>query len=609
MGEWARYYARRGWPVFPCEPRGKKPLCAHGLKDATTDEKKIAAWWQRWPQANIATPTEKRVVVDVDGPDGERALAALQEKRGALPETLTAQTGKGRHLYFRANGTAIRNSAGKLGPHLDVRGQGGYVVLPPSLHASGARYDWVAKAKMAPLPAWMVKVLAEPTRQQADDPGTTERIPQGKRNSHLASLAGSMRRRGMSPAAIEAALLRENQERCGPPLSESEVRAIAQSVSRYQPSTKKGAEAGGFALTRLGDLMAEPQEAVSWLLHGILPAGGLGLLAAKPKTGKSTLARCLALAVANGEPFVGRCTLPGPVIYLALEEKRSEVRAHFRAMGATGKEEIYVHAASAPADALLAITVEVEKRKPVLVIVDPALRFVHVKDANDYAQVSAALEPILTLARENGAHVLLVYHLGKGERAEATDAILGSTAFFAAVDTALVMKRYARYRTLQSRQRYGEDLAEVTLEFDAERRRISLGTERSTAETVAVEGLILEFLQGADEPKTEPEIAEGVEAKTLHVRRGLRELVTLGKVIREGAGKRGDPYRYRFSFSCSEDIGGTREQEMQKAPENRENPEPNLVPENSQNPFLVPASSEPDFSPASVPAEDGEVSL
>ncbi len=350
--------------------------------------------------------------------------------------------------------------------------------------------------------------------------------------------------------------------------------------------------AGGFNLTSLGDLMREPEEQVSWLLEGILPAGGLSLLAAKPKTGKSTLARCLALAVAGKEQFLGRTTQKGAVIYLALEEKRSEVRAHFKAMGATGQEQIFIHAASAPVDALPAITVEVQRHKPTLLIIDPALRFVRVKDANDYAQVSAALEPILTLARENRAHVLLVYHAGKGERVEATDAILGSTAFFAAVDTALVMKRTEKFRTLQSRQRYGDDLAETTLEFNPESRRISLGVPRSDAEAEGAGRGILAFLQAAGEPKIEQEIRDAVKGETKLLAEALRELVRQGKVTREGAGKRGNPYRYGFSFACSEDIVQTSKRETEKVAETRMNTEPILVPTSEQKPILVPKIEE-----------------
>jgi hypothetical protein len=356
-------------------------------------------------------------------------------------------------------------------------------------------------------------------------------------------------------------------------------------VAAWTPPTKA---APGFTLTRLGDLMNEPAEQVSWLLEGVLPTGGLSLLAAKPKAGKSTFARCLALAIARGEQFLGRNTQKGAVICLELEEKRSEVRRHFKMMGATGEEEIFIHTAHAPADALPAVTAEIKSRKPVLLVIDPLLKFTRVKDGNDYAQVTAALEPLLILARENRVHVLLVHHLGKGERAEATDGILGSTALFAAVDTALIVKRSEKYRTIQSRQRYGEDLTETVLEFDADRRTLSLGASRSEADTMAASEEILKFLEGSPDGKTEPEITEGVEGKTRIIRQALRNLVKAGKVHREGGGKRGDPFKYGFSFSCSQIYMGTREQETGKAARTSVNIDSILVPNTESKSFLVP---------------------
>ena len=148
-------------------------------------------------------------------------------------------------------------------------------------------------------------------------------------------------------------------------------------------------------------------------------------------------------------------------------------------MGANEDDPILIHAAHAPEGALLELRQLAEKHKPTLIIVDPLLKLARVKDVNDYAQMTAALEPLLILARETGAHVLVIHHLGKGERSEATDAILGSTALFGGVDTALVMKRSERYRTIQSVQRYGTDLLETVLEFDPERRTTSLGAEKA----------------------------------------------------------------------------------------------------------------------------------
>ncbi len=603
LGQAALVYSRNGKAVFPlhgirtglctcgnpkCENPGKHPRTKHGFKDASTDAAKIREWWTRWPSANIGYAVIGHVVIDTDGEDGSRVLAELEGQYGKLPETLKAKTGRGEHLYFQADGSRIKPSAGKFGEHFDIRAVGSYTILPPSVHVSGKRYEWVNRDKPTPLPAAWQQLLGEPDRRQSSSNGTGERVPEGQRNAHLTSLAGSMRRRGMSPVAIEAALMKENAERCDPLLSETEVRQIAASVSRYAPAMPL-AQPDGFTLTRLGDLMAEPQEQVSWLLEGILPAAGLGLLAAKPKTGKSTLARCLALAVARGETFLGRGTQKGAVIYLALEEKRSEVRGHFRDMGASGEEEIFIHAANAPLDALPSITVEVKRHKPVLLIIDPALRFVRVRDGNDYAQVSAALEPLLGLARENGCHTLLVHHLGKGERSEATDGILGSTALFAAVDTALVMKRYEKYRTLQSRQRYGDDLPETTLEFEVESRTISLGAERSAAETESEGREILQFLQTAGEPKTESEIRDEVKGETKILAHALRELVKQGRVTREGEGKRGKPYRYGFLFSCSEHIVQTSKQETEKSDASPINTERNLVCPQGQE--LVPGST------------------
>ncbi|MBI2882644.1 MAG: AAA family ATPase [Candidatus Methylomirabilis oxyfera] len=309
-------------------------------------------------------------------------------------------------------------------------------------------------------------------------------------------------------------------------------------------------ESGGLPLTRLGDLLAEPEEVVSWLVEERLPSGGLSILAAKPKVGKSTLARCLALAVAQGESWLGCQTSQGTVFYLALEEKRAELRRHFEAMGATGEDHLYLFMEPSPADGLAQLRKAAEAHQPVLIVVDPLFRFVRVKDGNDYTQVTAALEPLLTLARQTGAHVLLVHHSSKKGSGDG-DGILGSTAIFGSVDTALLLTRRDQYRTLRSIQRYGEDLEEVTLTLDPDTRRVSAGPSRQEVEGQEVADKILEFLRTQREPVTEPEINDAVEARLAVKRRALRQLVAAGKLSRSGKGGKGDPYRYAVSDSCS----------------------------------------------------------
>lgn len=163
-------YAARGWRVFPCRPAGKLPLTEHGFKDATTDALVITAWREANPTANVAIATGAGlVVIDVDGLAGRASLRELEEKHGELPTTLHATTGgDGEHFYFAVpDGVEIRNSAGKLGKGLDIRGDGGYVIAPPSVHQSGHAYAWKSDLPPAPLPAWLLEqLLKKPARHE-----------------------------------------------------------------------------------------------------------------------------------------------------------------------------------------------------------------------------------------------------------------------------------------------------------------------------------------------------------------------------------------------------------------------------------------------------------
>ncbi len=109
-------------------------------------------------------------------------------------------------------------------------------------------------------------------------------------------------------------------------------------------------------------------------------------------------------------------------------------------MGATAEDEIYVHSGAAPKNAVDKLRMLAEERKPILIIIDTLFRLIRVKDANDYATMTLALEPLMETARGCGAHLLVTHHGGKADR-EGMDSILGSTAIFGAVDTAILIKR------------------------------------------------------------------------------------------------------------------------------------------------------------------------
>lgn len=179
----ALIYARRGWEVFPCHSPARAPgacTCCHaecsspgkhprirgGLNSATRDEDLIRRWWASWPHANVAIRTGAPsgiVVVDVDPEHGGNdSLDAVLRVHGPLPSGRTIRTGSGgTHLYFAYPGEVIPNDTGRrLGPGVDIRGDGGYVIAPPSLHMRGGRYAVAGRGGEIPdLPDWLVGLL------------------------------------------------------------------------------------------------------------------------------------------------------------------------------------------------------------------------------------------------------------------------------------------------------------------------------------------------------------------------------------------------------------------------------------------------------------------
>ena len=244
-------YARRGWHVFPvhtpveggcscrhaeCKDVGKHPRTMHGLKDATTDSATIERWWQGWPEANvgIACGQSGLAVLDIDPRHGgDESLRDLRDKHGEdwLDTVIALTGGGGTHYLYRG---AVRNAVEVL-PGIDIRGEGGYIVAPPSMHQSGHEYTWERTANEVALLEWPAHVI-QATRQRGQATTIGDMIPSGARNETLTSLAGMMRRRGMGYEEILASLRVTNQSRCHPPLPDTEVQNIVRSVCRYEPS-------------------------------------------------------------------------------------------------------------------------------------------------------------------------------------------------------------------------------------------------------------------------------------------------------------------------------------------------------------------------------------
>lgn len=361
MTSHAEHYATvYGWAVFPLSPRSKIPYKdTRGLLDATRDPEQIRQWRSLingGGRPNLAVATGRLseiVVIDID-PDhgGDDSWRALVNRYGGYPETVEALTPRGgRHIYFQLpDGCVIRNSAGtKLGAGVDVRGDGGYVVAPPSVGANGRSYAWEASCSPedglapAPLPGWLRDLIEDkPGQPRTAAPAIDGAIPQGQRNSRLTSLAGTMRWRGMLESAILAALTAENA-RCDPPLALDEVSRIARSVARYPPAPPSTAGSNVVALDPAPDdpgsdpadpeppptfteidlsaLMRAEIDPPRFAIDPWLPLRQVTLFGGHGGTGKSSIALVIAAHVACGRPFAGLAVRQLPVLFASLEDE------------------------------------------------------------------------------------------------------------------------------------------------------------------------------------------------------------------------------------------------------------------------------------------------
>lgn len=319
---------------------------------------------------------------------------------------------------------------------------------------------------------------------------------------------------------------------------------------------------------RASELLAQDDDrGVEYAVEGLLPLGGTAVLAGRPKGGKSTLALSLALAVARGEPFLGRESRKGTVLYLALEGAPHGWKTLLRRLGVTELDDLLICIGRAPEAAIAWLMEEMEKHRPVLVIVDTMQRLLRVKDGNDYATGSNATDAVIELARLANASLLMLHHSGKTQRAEIVDEVMGSTAWAAAVDSVLVLRRSERFRTLASEQRFGENLLETVLAMDPATCRITEAGTKTDADRKATAEAIVSFLLQHSEAQPEqpfadePTIDSAVEGRTQAKREALREAVAAGEIERIGTGKKGDRYLYGIPRSLVPDYGKEQENE------------------------------------------------
>jgi len=427
-------YVNDGLSIIPIQPGGKKPLIPwQEFQQRRATESEVKAWLDKWPDMNVAVVTGRIsgiTVVDVDDKEFH------EEMRDQI---ISVVTPRGYHYYYRYSPT-VQNKVG-ISSKIDIRNDGGYCLLPPS-----EGYEWSDSddlnfrddpTMLVQLPDVFTKreqaLKVNSTEKLYYGPDENNRMKEGGRNNMLTSLAGSMRRRGMSYDAILAALLTENDLRCHPPLPQKEVETIASSVSRYEPEDSPN---GNIEANRIADgtggsrvvVVPEPPRLMTYTeLKGMefepvetIPTkikcldeyfdGGLGLkelslVIAEQETGKSTLACWIG----------SQAKLAGyNVLHTFYEDQPSNIKQRYENHLAIDHSETEVFFADGTRKALSLDQIEaaIKECNPGLVIIDYMARVpILAKMAESRFESRDILMRFANMARSHNCHIMVLDHV------------------------------------------------------------------------------------------------------------------------------------------------------------------------------------------------------
>ena len=342
--EQALEYVDNGWSVLPVRPDEKRPYMTNWLQYTKTRATKptVESWFSNLSGAGIGAVTGRvsnMVVLDIE----RHCPYSLEELLKKYPTQMVARSGSGGyHLYFLypTNVSKVSNRV-RIFEGADLRADGGFIVLPPTIHPNGNRYEWVKRGPLGAFPMALLDLRSQPKVQS--DGWITEAlrgVSEGGRNDACARLAGYFFKKGMTYDIVESLLLDWN-ERNDPPMPTKEVRATIKSIERshatsdFQPTSvqftddraedekQESQKQSSFDVMRMVDYVkGYGGGGVSWLVDEWLPDKSITFLVSPPESYKTWILLDLAVSVASGTPFLGRYQVnnPGPTMIIQQED-------------------------------------------------------------------------------------------------------------------------------------------------------------------------------------------------------------------------------------------------------------------------------------------------
>ncbi len=455
----ALFYQSRGLSIIPVGANKKALIDWKEYQSRIATIEEINQWWTKFPNANIALVTGKIsgvVVLDLDKKYGRTS------KEFQIPPTVSARSGNGgEHFLFKYPGIFVKSGSAISGQGVDIRGDGGYVLLDPSVNETGGKYVWIipfeSKEDLAEMPEWLKKLTTDDATKKKWLTGQ-DGVPNGFRNDTAVSMAGKILS-NTTPELWESMgweQLKIWNNKNTPPIPEKELRIKWEGIKKLHVSKNKPQKQ--IAKRQLiAKCFAEIQSVpISWLWEGRIPLGKLFMLVGDPGLGKSLVTDTLAAHVTRGFPFpVDNCTPPvGDVVILSAEDDPADTikprleaveadctRIHFiEAVRVESIEgESTQHSFSLKND--IETLGELLSRLPNcrLVIIDPISAYLDSTDSNNNSDIRGLLAPLTELASKHKVAIVLVSHLNKNSGESALYRTTGSLAFIAAVRAAYIV--------------------------------------------------------------------------------------------------------------------------------------------------------------------------
>ena len=456
--EAALEYAAFGLAVFPVIPpmengeksAGKKPYISNWQKEATSNKEKITEWWTKWPAANIGIATGRKsqglVVIDLDiddnkGINGYETLKEWQNEHGELPETWQSITGRGGYHLFYFDIEPHKNRVG-LYEGVDIRGEGGYIIAPPSVHANGHRYEWEQwredGVNVARVDGLVRKFIngPEPQREESQNFHEPEKIPSGKRVSSLIRLVGSLKAKGLENDSIMAAVKAENEAKCIPPLSDHELtKEVFPALKRgwktersYTTTTEHGKvtpkAVHSLDMLSINDVEEKTPE---WLISGYIPRHQITVMAGDGGAGKSSAWCDIAGSVSSGRPcFLERAIPedfavrePGKVLFFSSEDSPEYTLKSRLIKAGANLKNIFTISLKDERFAEIKFNSDLLEQliayhKPDFVIFDPIQSFIPPDiQMGQRNAMRSCLNPLIGLGEKYGTTFLVIVHANK----------------------------------------------------------------------------------------------------------------------------------------------------------------------------------------------------